>query len=138
VRVASTNRGALVGDPFVTAGSERHQDLYDKVDIVADRHSLLLIGMAAVWLACLVFASERLALTLRTGQLTSWWANGAGLLAITMLYLWYRRRPQTRSPVATHGTALVATLALLAPIAYCLSPFLIIFHFALTAALFLP
>jgi hypothetical protein len=80
-----------------------------KIDVVGDRHSLLLVGMAAVWVACVVFAVMRLVVTLRTGKLTPWWANAAGALAITLLYLWYRPQREERSPGAAHGTALVAT-----------------------------
>lgn len=89
-----------------------------KTDIVGDRHSFVLIGMAAVWLACLIFTVQRLVLTLFSGELTPWWGNAAGLVGITMLYFWYRRNPLERSSVAAHGVALVATLALLLPIAY--------------------
>ena len=87
-------------------------------DIVGDRHRLVLVGMAAVFAACLTFGVMRLALLLTTRALTPWWANLAGAAAILVLYLWYRRRPQERSGGAVHGTALVATLALLAPVVY--------------------
>jgi PAS domain S-box-containing protein len=87
-------------------------------DIVGDRDSLVRIGLAAVWLACLIFAVMRLVVTMRTGKLTPWWGNAAGVVAITILFLWYRLSPKTRSAGAAHGTALVATLALLLPIAY--------------------
>ncbi|MFI5142674.1 MAG: PAS domain S-box protein, partial [Thermoanaerobaculales bacterium] len=90
-------------------------------DIVGDRHSLLMIGMLAVWVACVVFGAARLIVTLSTGKLTPWWANVAGAVAITALYLWYRRHPQRRSPTAASGTALVATVALLVPVAYGMS-----------------
>jgi len=89
-----------------------------KIDVVADRHRLVLIGLTAVGLACLIFAVMRLLVTLRTGMLTPWWGNAAGLVAAAVLYTWYRRKPDTRSSVAAHGAALIATLALLLPIAY--------------------
>jgi signal transduction histidine kinase/CheY-like chemotaxis protein len=87
-------------------------------DIVGDRHSLMIVGMAAVWLACLIFAVLRLVISLETGKLTPWWGNAAGVVAITALFAWYRRRPEARSLWATHGTGLIATVALLIPIAY--------------------
>ncbi len=90
-------------------------------DIVGDRHRLLQIGMAAVAAACVVFAASRLAITVTSGALTPWWINAAGAIAIAGLYLWYRGRPETRSSVAAHGTALVATVVLLAPLAYGMS-----------------
>jgi PAS domain S-box-containing protein len=74
--------------------------------------------MAAVSAACLGFAVARLAVTARTGLPTPWWANGAGLAVLAGLYFWYRRSPEARTGMAAHGTALVATLALLVPIAY--------------------
>ena len=88
------------------------------MDIVGDRNSFVLIGMAAVWVACVVFAAMRLLVTLRNGTPTPWWGNASGALAITALYFWYRRQPEARSSGAAHGTALVATLALLLPISY--------------------
>jgi PAS domain S-box-containing protein len=89
-----------------------------KMDVIGDRHSFVLIGLAAVWLACLIFAVMRLTVTWRTGLLTPWWGNLAGLVGITALYVWYRRAPQARSSGTARGTAVVATLALLLPIAY--------------------
>jgi signal transduction histidine kinase len=89
-----------------------------KTDVVGDRHSFALIAMAAVWFACLIFAVLRLVVTVQTGLLTPWWGNAAGFVAITALYIWYRRAPQARSSGVAHGAALVATLALLIPIAY--------------------
>ena len=87
-------------------------------DLVGNRHTLIVIGMIAVWSACAVFGAARLAVTLSTGKLTPWWANVAGAVAIPALYLWYRRRPSRRSLAAVNGTALFATLALLAPVPY--------------------
>ncbi len=87
-------------------------------DVIGDRNVLLVVGMASVAGACLAFAIARFAWHLRTGEPTPWWANAAGLGAAAGLYLWYRRSPATRSGVAAHGTALIATLALLIPIAY--------------------
>jgi len=89
-----------------------------KIDIVGNRHSLLIISMAAVWLACLVFFIQRLAQALSSGKVTPWWVNAAGLVAITILYFWYRQARDSRSSIAAHGVALVATCALLVPIAY--------------------
>ena len=87
-------------------------------DAIGDRHVLILIGMAAVGIACLGFAAVRLAVTLRTGALTPWWADAAGFLAAAGLFFWYRRSPRTRSGITAHATAFVATFALLVPIAY--------------------
>jgi diguanylate cyclase (GGDEF)-like protein/PAS domain S-box-containing protein len=88
------------------------------VDPIGDRRTFVLIGMAAVFVACVGFAVARLAITLRTGQLTPWSVNLAGLLAIAALWLWFRRRPEMRSGAAAHLTAFVATIALLVPVAY--------------------
>jgi signal transduction histidine kinase/ActR/RegA family two-component response regulator len=91
------------------------------LDVAGDRHRLLAIGMAAVFIACAIFAPARLAIQLSSGKLTPWWANAAGAAAMALLYLWYRRDPAARTSVAAHGTALVATLALLVPVAYGMS-----------------
>lgn len=99
-------------------GTERSHSARSAEDSVGDRHTLLLIGMVAVSIACLIFAVTRLAMTLKTGRLTPWWVNAAGLAATVGLYLWYRRYPLGRNGIAANGTALVATLALLVPIAY--------------------
>lgn len=90
----------------------------EPVDSIGDRRGFLLIGMVAVFAACVGFAFSRLLLTLRTGQLTPWWANAAGFVSVATIYLWYRRSPETRSGAAANLTALVATAALLVPIAY--------------------
>ena len=74
--------------------------------------------MVAVFAACAVFAAARLAVMLRSGKATPWWINALGAFAIAALYVWYRRDPTRRSPGASNGTALVATAALLAPVAY--------------------
>ena len=92
-----------------------------KVDVVGDRDKLIFVGMVAVFAACLAFGTARLVLTLDAGALTPWWANLGGAVAMLTLYLWYRRRPRERSAEAAHGTALVATLALLVPVVYGMS-----------------
>jgi PAS domain S-box-containing protein len=94
---------------------------FPSTDMIADRRVLLEIGMAAVFLACIVFTAARLLITLRTGKLTPWWIDAMSAVAIAALYLWYRRTPESRSPVAANGTALAATLALLVPVAYGMS-----------------
>ncbi len=88
------------------------------VDVVGDRDKLIFVGMAAVFAACVAFGAARLVLALNAGALTPWWANLGGAAAMLTLYLWYRRRPGERSAEAAHGTALVATLALLVPVVY--------------------
>jgi PAS domain S-box-containing protein len=92
-----------------------------KTDVVGDRNRFIQVGMAAVGFALLVFAVQRLVVTLQTGLPTPWWGNAAGLVALTALWAWYRRRPQTRSSGAAHGTALIATITLLIPVAYGLT-----------------
>jgi signal transduction histidine kinase/CheY-like chemotaxis protein len=87
-------------------------------DNVGSRHQLIRIGMGAVALACGVFAISRAWISHATGLLTPWWANlGAGC-AVVLLFLWYRGAPLRRSSVAVHGTAAIASLALLIPAAY--------------------
>jgi PAS domain S-box-containing protein len=87
-------------------------------DIVGDRHRLLLIGMAAVGGACVIFAASRLAITASSGLLTPWWIDAAGAVAMAGIYLWYRAHPARRSGFAVHATAAVATGVLLVPIGY--------------------
>ncbi|HEV8267333.1 MAG TPA: ATP-binding protein [Thermoanaerobaculia bacterium] len=92
-----------------------------RLDIVADRRRLVFIGMLAVFVACVIFAAARFAVTVTTGKATPWWANAAGAIAIPALYLWYRRSPETRSGAAAHGTGMIATVALVVPVAYGMS-----------------
>ncbi len=87
-------------------------------DVVGDRARLLGIGMTAVLGACALFAVLRLAVQLATGRATPWWGNAVGALGIGALYVWYRRDPARRSSGAVHGTAAIATVALLVPAAY--------------------
>jgi len=89
-----------------------------QADIVGDRERLVGIGMIAVFGACVIFGATRLFLTLSTGRPTPWWANVAAALVVSAIFLWYRRRRETRSKAAVHGTAIAATLALLVPVAY--------------------
>ncbi len=90
----------------------------DPQDVVASRRRLLEIGMTAVFGACVVFGALRGVTELVTGHATPWWGNAGGAVLIGALYLWYRRAPDARSSVAVHGTALVATIALVIPAAY--------------------
>ena len=87
-------------------------------DNIASRQQLIRIGMGAVALACGVFAISRAWISHATGLLTPWWANlGAGL-AVGLLFLWYRGAAERRSSVAVHGSAAIASVALLIPAAY--------------------
>jgi hypothetical protein len=79
-----------------------------KMDVVGDRNHFIIVGMAAVCFTLLVFSVQRLVVSLQTGLSTPWWGNAAGLVALTALWAWYRRKPQTRSSGAAHGTALIA------------------------------
>ncbi|MFO0682638.1 MAG: ATP-binding protein [Sandaracinus sp.] len=90
----------------------------DPQDVVGNRRQLLEIGMLAVFGACVVFGALRLVTELVTGLATPWWGNLGGAVLIGALHLWYRRAPEARSTVAVHGTALVATIALVIPAAY--------------------
>jgi PAS domain-containing protein len=92
-----------------------------RADPFGERRSLVVIGMGAVFGACVVFAVVRGAVTLLTGRPTPWWINLVGCLAIAGLYFWYRGSPETRSGTAVHGTALVATMAVLGIYAYGLT-----------------
>ncbi len=56
-------------------------------DAIGDRHTLILIGMVAVSAACFIFAVARLAVTVKTGRLTPWWANAAAFLAVVFVVL---------------------------------------------------
>jgi signal transduction histidine kinase len=87
-------------------------------DLVGDRRRLIGIGMVAVFSACTLFGAARLAVTLTSGRPTPWWANGAGALAIGLLWAWYRRDPGPRSAWTAGATAAVATAVLIAPVAY--------------------
>jgi hypothetical protein len=87
-------------------------------DIVGDRFRLIGIGMAAVAIACAIFAAFRLIVQIETGHATPWWGNAAGAVALTLLYVFYRGDRRGRSSYAVHGTAAIATIALLVPCAY--------------------
>lgn len=101
LRVADSGRGA---------GSDE--------DVVGDRARLVVIGMGAVFVACAAFGVLRFVVQTSTGRATPWWGNAAGAVAIAALYLWYHGAPERRSGAAVHGTALVATVALVIPAAY--------------------
>lgn len=84
------------------------------------RARFLGIGMLAVAIACLVFTVSRGWMQWRSGLLTPWLYNLGGLIAIGALYLWYRRAPAQRSEIAVNGTAAVATVLLVVPLAYAM------------------
>lgn len=87
-------------------------------DLVADRVRVVEIGLAAVFTACTVFGVLRLVLEQTTGLLTPWWGNLGAAIAIAAIFFYFRADPLKRSTLAVHGTASIATLALLAPAAY--------------------
>jgi signal transduction histidine kinase/CheY-like chemotaxis protein len=87
-------------------------------DIVADRDTLLRIGMSAVFVACVVFGALRLGAQLSSGRVAPWWGNLGGAALLPLLYAWYRTDRVGRSSGAVHGTALIATVALTIPAAY--------------------
>jgi two-component system cell cycle sensor histidine kinase/response regulator CckA len=99
-------------------GAEKSGRPLARLDLLGDRHRFLLLGMVAVFAACLVFAVARLVLTLESGTATPWWANAAGAVVVASTFVWYRRRPDRRSTFAAHCTATVATVVLLIPLAY--------------------
>jgi hypothetical protein len=84
-------------------------------DVVGDRARLITFGMVAVFVACVVFGALRFQAHLASGLATPWWGNVGGAAAIALLYAWFRRDPYPRSTVGVHGTALIATIALLVP-----------------------
>jgi two-component system, sensor histidine kinase len=84
------------------------------------RGRFLGIGMIAVAAACLVFAVARYVLEQRTGLQTPWLFNALGFFAICSLYIWYQRAPLKRSEAVVHGTAAIATVLLVIPIAYAM------------------
>lgn len=96
----------------VTSAPDPHDDL------VADRETVLKIGMAAVFAACVVFGALRVVTQYRTGLATPWWGNLGGAVVIALVYAWYRGDRARRSPGAVHLTALTATIALSIPAAY--------------------
>jgi signal transduction histidine kinase len=74
--------------------------------------------MTTVFLACAVFAVLRLVVQLATSRATPWWGDAGGAVGMAVLYLWYRGDRLGRSSAAVHGTAAIATIALLVPSAY--------------------
>lgn len=87
-------------------------------DNVGSRQQLVRIGMGAVALACGIFAVARAWLQHSKGAPTPWWANLVAGVAVGLLFLWYRAAPARRSSAAVHGTAAIASVALLVPAAY--------------------
>ncbi|MEM9187812.1 MAG: ATP-binding protein [Myxococcota bacterium] len=87
-------------------------------DLVADRTRLIVIGAQTVIAAGVIFTGTRLASQLVTGQATPWWVNAASVAILSLLLPWFRAAPDRRSTVMVHATALVATVALIVPVAY--------------------
>jgi PAS domain S-box-containing protein len=89
--------------------------------VVGNRHAMLGIGMTAVGAACLGFGIVRLAVSIRTGAATPWWADAGACAVVAALFTWYRRDRDRRYAVALNGTALAAVASILIPIAYGLT-----------------
>ncbi|MGE4069959.1 MAG: response regulator [Lysobacterales bacterium] len=100
-------------DPLDRSPIDDHREWSEQL-----RGRFLGIGMVAVGLACLVFAIARYFTAISTGLATPWLFNALGMVAMLVLFLWYRRAPRRRSRVAVHATAVVATLVLVLPVAY--------------------
>ena len=93
----------------------------DTEDVVGDRTRLIEIGMAAVFLACVLFAIARFVMAELSGLRTPWWGNALAASMVALIYAWFRRDPVGRSTIAVHVTAFAATVAMLIPSAYGMS-----------------
>ncbi|MEO8001513.1 MAG: ATP-binding protein [Arenimonas sp.] len=82
------------------------------------REKFILIALRAVMLACAVFAVLRGWVEWSTGLLTPWFVNLIGLLLVYALYWWFRRNPQPRLAFTAHTLAVIASVALIIPMAY--------------------
>ncbi len=82
------------------------------------REKFVLIALRAVMLACAVFAVLRGWVEWSTGLLTPWFVNLIGLLLVSALYWWFRRNPQPRLAFTAHTLAVIASVALIIPMAY--------------------
>ena len=82
------------------------------------REKFVLIAMRAVMLACAVFAVQRGWVECSTGLRTPWLVNLCGLLLVSVLYWWFGRNPPMRLAFCSHALAVIATIALLIPMAY--------------------
>ncbi len=86
------------------------------VSVYRDR--VIGIGVAAVAAANGTFALLRIGFEHYSTNATPWRANALSCLVLLALRAWYLRRPASRAVFAIHGTAVVATLSLLLPLAY--------------------
>jgi PAS domain S-box-containing protein len=107
-------------EPPSRAGEFRPPAL-NATGVVGNRHAMLGIGMIAVAAACLGFGIVRLAVSIRTGAATPWWADAGACMVVAALFTWYRRDRDRRYAVALNGTALAAVASILIPIAYGLT-----------------
>ncbi|MCB9692537.1 MAG: response regulator [Alphaproteobacteria bacterium] len=82
------------------------------------RARLVRVGMGAVLASCLVFAVARAGVQLSSGALTPWWANALGFAVMAALWFWFHQDPDGRADVSIHASAVVATGALVVPVAY--------------------
>ncbi len=76
------------------------------------------IGVLATTIANALFAVSRFIDSTYSEHPTPWWINAASFLLLVLLYRWFRRKPTQRIVFAIHATAFVATVGLLAPLAY--------------------
>jgi signal transduction histidine kinase/AmiR/NasT family two-component response regulator len=82
------------------------------------RLAVVRIGMIAVAAANALFALTRFVQQWSSGIATPWWCNALMLVLGLALYRWYWRAAEQRVVLAIQGTAIVATLSLLVPLAY--------------------
>ncbi len=76
------------------------------------------IGLLATMFANAAFTVSRLAESLLQDRATPWWCNAVSFVALVGLYGWFQRQPAGRVVWAVQGTAIIATVGLLVPLAY--------------------
>ena len=76
------------------------------------------LGLMAAMFANLVFATLRLATEMLDGELTGWWINIVGALALGALTWFYRGDPQRRFRLAVHLGLAACAFCLVVPIRY--------------------
>ncbi|PIE17463.1 MAG: hypothetical protein CSA66_05780 [Proteobacteria bacterium] len=108
----------MSGDQDPPVDSPSAPSLASRATDLIDRGKLVGVVVSATVVSSVLFAGTRVAKELSSGQLTPWWVNVVQAVAVTVVWLWFRRAPKARATVALHITAMVSMVGLCVPVAY--------------------
>nr|CBA28192.1 hypothetical protein Csp_A06050 [Curvibacter putative symbiont of Hydra magnipapillata] len=96
--------------------SLRAPQMIDEEQIANERYFGL--GLIAALIANVLFGAQRLVTELLTNQVTGWWINVFGAVALSMLYFYFRMDQTKRFRLCAHIGIALCALGLVVPVLY--------------------